>query len=416
MERIKDIKAIEILDSKGDPTVKVKLKTVSGIFEAMVPSGASTGKLEACEIRDGTKRYNGRGVQRAVNNVNNILSVRLKGKDVEKQQKIDEVLIAIDGTQNKSQLGANAILGVSAAVCRAGAAAKKMPLYKYIACLAGNSISDIQYLISNISPCFLLIEGGLHGGNDLNVQEFMITPQADSFKEKLRIGTEIYWVLRSILSEKYGKYAVNVGFEGGFAPSLEKTEKVLDLITLAAKKAGYLPKIKILLDVAASTFYQKNSYAFENSIFTSGGLLKFYSNLVESYPITAIEDPFDEEDWQGFQMITEKLASKITIIGDDLLVTNIQRIREAKEKKACNGLILKLNQIGTISEAIDAAKEARNNGWKVFVKHRGGETCDSFIADFVVGLGTGWIMAGAPARGERVVKYNRLLEIEAETK
>ena len=407
MAKIRSIKAREILNSLGEPTVEAELETEQGVFRASVPSGVSKGKYEAVEIRDGGERFFGKGVRKAVENIEKIIASKTIGEDVSNQKKIDEILIVLDGTENKSHLGANAILAVSLANLRAGAAAEKLPLWKWI-----SKIAQRQPTLP--TPCILSMEGGLHGGGNLDVQEFMVVPQADSFQEKLRIGAEIYHTLGSILTKKYGKSATNVGIEGGFTPPLKRTEKGLDLVMTAAEKAGYKDKVKIILDVAASVFFRNGKYYFEDKILNKEELLKFFSEVLEKYPIIAIEDPFGEEDWEGFQRITENLGKKITVIGDDLLVTNIERIKKAKEKKACNGLILKPNQVGTVSEAITAAKYAIENGWQVFVKHRGGETNDDFIADLSVGLGTGWIMAGAPSRGERVAKYNRLLKIEKE--
>jgi len=410
--KIKLIKAREILDSRGNPTVKVYLKTSSEESNFSVPSGVSEGKYEALEIRDKEKRYFGKGVKRAVNNINQIIAPRLKGESVLKQERIDQMLIEIDGTEQKSCLGANAILGVSIAVLKAGAQVKKIPLYKYIAQIFyGKQKAQIKKLPQ---PSLLLIEGALHGGNNLQIQEFMIIPQIRLFREQLRIGSEIYQTLKLILNEKYGKASTNVGYEGGFAPLLNRAEKALDLISLAIKKAGYLSKIKIALDIAASTFYQKNSYKFEDKIFTGSGLLKYYLNLSKTYPIISLEDPYFEEDWENFSLITQKLKNKITIFGDDLLATNPERIKTASKVGACNGLLLKPDQIGTFSEALTAAKEARKHQWKIMVSHRSGDTCDTFITDFAVGIGADSIKAGAPNRGERVAKYNRLLEIEEE--
>ena len=424
--KIKKIKAREILDSRGNPTVEVELETDFGVSSASVPSGVSKGKYEVIELRDGGKRYGGMGVMRAVKNVNEVIAPNLIGKDLIKQKEIDNLLIELDATENKSHLGANAILAVSIAVCRAGARAKNLSLYEYISQLAENTSPLLLP-----KPCILLIEGGLHAGNNLDVQEFMILPKGDSFREKLRMGTEIYHDLGEILKREYGKRAINVGYEGGFAPPLSITEKALNLIMKAIEKAGYHGKVKIILDVAASTFYQSKtsngsymrsiqgsaerskagSYKFERVSFTGEGLLNFYLDLVEKYPIWAIEDPFAQEDWEGFKEISKKLG-EVIIIGDDLLVTNIEKIKKAIKEKACNGLVLKPNQIGTVSETIEAAKLAMGADWEVFVKHRGGETNDSFISDLAVGLGAKYIMAGAPARGERVAKYNRLLRIE----
>ncbi|MBU0476934.1 phosphopyruvate hydratase [Patescibacteria group bacterium] len=403
--QIKSIKAREILNSRGNPTIEVDLTTELGVFRASVPSGASKGKYEAVELRDGDKRYQGMGVLKAVKNVNEIIGPKIKGKDPAKQKEIDELMITLDGTGNKSKLGANAILGVSLAVCRAGAAAKNLALWKWISKIA--SAKPVLPV-----PCVLLLEGGLHGKGDLDIQEFMVVIKANSFKERIRIGTEIYHILEEILSKKYGKTAANVGLEGAFTPPVKETKEALDLIMEAAQKAGYKNKIKIILDVAATSFFKEGKYYFEKRILSAKELLDFYLKLCQEYPITAIEDPFAEEDWEAFQEITKRFGSKITVIGDDLLATNIQRIKKAVDKKACNGLILKPNQIGTVSETIAAAKYALENRWQVFVKHRSGETDDDFIADLAVGLGAGWIMAGAPSRGERVIKYNRLLRIE----
>lgn len=409
--KIKSIKAREILDSKGWPTIEVDLGTSDFSVKASVPSGTSKGKYEAVELRDGGKRYHGRGVLKVVRNVNKVIGPEIIGKDPTKQKELDDLMIKLDGTKQKANLGANAIVGVSMAVCRAGAKAKNLPLYKYIAQLTENG-SPLDSTLVLPDPCFLLIEGGLHAGNDLDIQEFMISPEGDSFREKLQIGTEIYHTLFSILEKEYGENYRNVGSEGGFASPLKNSEEALNLIVRAIKAAGYQNKTKIILDVAASSLFKDKIYHFEGSTFTKNGLLDFYAELLKKYPIFAIEDPFSEEDWEGFKMITEKFGRDITIIGDDLLVTNLERIKKAVKERACNGLILKPNQIGTLTEAIEAAKYAMENDWKVFVKQRGGETNDDFIADLATGLGTGWIISGAPVRGERVAKYNRLLEVE----
>jgi len=294
------------------------------------------------------------------------------------------------------------------AVCRAGAASQNIPLWQWIAKLA-----QTKPLMPR--PCLLYIEGGLHGRGDLDVQEFMAVTEADTFAERLRIGTEIYHNLREIINKKFNKGSTNVGLEGGFTPSLQETKDALDLILEAAQKTSQ-NKIDIMLDMAASSFFRDNKYYFEGEILGQKDLLDFYTKLCQQYPITALEDPFEQEDWDGFQEITEKLGEKIEIIGDDLLATNIYRITESEERGACRGLILKPNQVGTITETLAAAKYAIENNWQVFVKHRSGETFDTFISDLAVGLGTGWLMAGAPQRGERVAKYNRLLRIEEELK
>lgn len=406
--QIKSIKAREILDSRGYPTVEVDLKTEAGIFRAAVPSGTSKGSYEAKELRDGGTRYLGMGVTRAVSNINKVIAPKLKGEDPVEQEKIDRILIELDGSKNKSRLGANAALAVSLAVCRAGAASQNMPLWQWIGQLAGTKPSMPR-------PCLLYIEGGLHGRGDLDTQEFMGVVQVDSFPEQLRVGTEIYHNLRELIGQKFGKGNTNVGLEGGFTPPVQETKDALDLIVKAAQQTGN-NKIDIILDVAASSFFRDDKYYFEGEIFDQKGLLDFYTNLCGQYPIMALEDPFEQEDWDGFQEITEKLGEKIEIIGDDLLATNLYRIMQSEERGACRGLILKPNQVGTVTETLAAAKYARESNWQIFAKHRSGETFDTFISDLAVGLGTGWLMAGAPQRGERVAKYNRLLRIEEELK
>ncbi len=404
MFKIKSIEAREILDSRGFPTIEVELRTDLGKFLSSVPSGTSKGKYEAVELRDGGERYRGLGVRMAVKNVNQIIAPKLLGQNPTAQKEIDGFLIELDGTENKSRLGANAILGVSMAVLRAGAKAKNLPLWKRI-----SEIAKTKPLLP--VPSLLYVEGGLHGRGGLEIQEIMAIPQADSFKEQLRLGTELYHTLALILRKKYGGIATNVGLEGGFSPPIEDIEETLALLIKAAKKTANT-RIRIILDIAASAFFQNGEYCFGGEMLKPEDLLNFYSKLCQKYPIAAIEDPFAQEDWQSFQEITKRLAKEITIIGDDLLSTNIKRIKTAVDKKACNGLILKPNQIGTVTETIEAAKLALKNKWQVFIKHRSGETKDDFIADLAVGLGTGWIMAGAPNRGERVAKYNRLLKIE----
>ncbi len=395
MSKILDIKAREILDSKGKATVEVDLKTESGVFRASCPSGVSTGKYEAVEI----------DTEQAVWNVNNKILHELGGRDPRNQEELDLKMIKLDGSLDKSRLGVNAILPVSIAICRAGAMAKKMILHEHISDLfKADKKKDMPY------PCILMIEGGLHSGSSLDIQEFMIVPKGKSFEEKLETGVEIYKTLGKILEKKYGKISTNVGIEGGYAPNLKSTYEALDLIVQAAG----MNKIEIVLDVAASHFYTNGKYDFEDNVFTKAQLLGFYQSLIKRYPITGIEDPFAEQDWEGFAMITKSLGKKISIIGDDLLTTNIKRIQKAVSEKACNGLILKPNQIGTVTETLEAAKKGFDSGWQVFVKHRGGETNDNFISDLAVGIDAKYIMAGAPARGERLAKYNRLLRIEQE--
>jgi len=409
--KIKSIKAREILDSRGNPTVEVDLTTDLGVFRASVPSGVSKGKYEAVELRDGGKRYRGQGVLKAVKNINKIIAPKLKGKDPTEQKRIDDLMIKLDGTENKSKLGANAVLAVSMAVCRAGATTKNFPLWKYLSQLMEVRLPSMPIVkLSLPVPSVLMIEGGAHAGNELDFQEFMILPQVKPFSKALQIASEIYQELKNIIKEKYIDLAINVGDEGGFAPPARVPEEALELILKAAKNLGYQNKIKIILDVAASQFYTDGKYKMRFGVFTSEGLLNYYSDLIQKYPVIGLEDPFSEEDGEGWHM----LKSKILVIGDDLLATNPERIKLAKKKNACNGAIIKPNQIGTVSEAIEAAKLAKSYSWKIMVSHRSGETNDDFIADFAVGIGADFIKAGAPARGERVAKYNRLLRIEEE--
>lgn len=412
--KIKKISAREILDSKGNPTIEVELTTDLGVFLASVPSGVSKGKYEAVELRDGGRRYQGKGVLRAVRNINKTIGPKLKGRDPTQQKEIDNFLIKLDGTENKSKLGANAILAVSVAVCRAGASAKNLPLYQHIAEIYTGQ-TRVNYILP--VPSVLMIEGGAHAGNELDFQEFMIVPQEKSFTKALQVASEIYHQLKEIIKAKYVDLAINVGDEGGFAPSVRVPEEAINLILGAAKNLGYQNKIKIILDVAASQFYIKGTYKMRIGAFTREGFLNYYSDLVQKYPIFGLEDPFSEEDWEGWQKLISKsqfLISKPLVIGDDLLATNPKRIKLAKEKKACNAAIIKMNQIGTVTETITAAKLAKSYGWKIMVSHRAGETCDDFISDLAVGIGADFIKAGAPARGERVAKYNRLLRIEEE--
>lgn len=413
--RIQKIKAREVLDSKGNPTVEVDLETEQGVFRASVPSWGARGKYEVLELRDGGKRYSGMGVLKAVENVNDIIGPALKGKDPTKQKEIDDLMIELDGTEQKSNLGANAILAVSIAVCRAGAAAKEIPLYEHIAQLAYNNFpTAVKKLLRLPRPCVLMIEGGRHAGNELDFQEFMIVPQVEPFSKALEAASQISSRLKEILIKNLGKRAINVGDEGGFAPSLRFPEQALEFILEAIKQSGYEKKTRIILDVAASHFFSEGKYQMGIGVFTREGLLNYYATLLGKYSIIGLEDPFNQEDWQGFSLINKKFGKQVLIIGDDLLVTNPQRIKKAIEEKACNGAIIKPNQIGTVTETIEAVKLAREAGFKIFIKHRGGETNDDFIADLAIGLGADYIMAGALARGERIAKYNRLLRIEEE--
>jgi enolase len=401
--RIRQIKAREILDSRGNPTIEVDLKTSFGLVRASVPSGASTGIHEALELRDGGKRYLGKGVLNAVRNINKKIAPKILGMDCTKQEAIDRKLIKLDGTKNKSNLGANAILAVSMAVCRAGALCSKMPLYKYIAKLAKN-----KRLVMPV-PFFNVINGGRHADNKLAFQEFMIAPKAKKFSEALRIGSETYHQLKKIVKNKF--HATGVGDEGGFAPPIASPEQALDLIKNAISNAGYKSKINIAIDSAASEFHRHGFYHIPKKM-RRAELVHYYLRLIGKYPIISLEDPFAEDDFGPWALLAKK--TKIQIVGDDLTVTNPERIKKAAGLKACNCLLLKINQIGTITEALEAAELAGKNKWNIMVSHRSGETCDSFIADLAVGLGCGQIKAGAPCRGERLAKYNRLLSIEEE--
>ncbi|KAG8832614.1 hypothetical protein FRC17_001016 [Serendipita sp. 399] len=417
---ITKIKARQIFDSRGNPTVEVDVHTEKGRFRAAVPSGASTGAHEAVELRDGDKSsYLGKGVSKAVSNVNDIIAPRLIESKlaVTQQKEIDSLLLELDGSPNKGTLGANAILGVSIAVAEAGAAESGLPLYAYLGKLAGHT-GDKMTLPC---PAFNVINGGSHAGNGLAFQEFMILPTgASNFTEAMKMGTETYHTLKKVIQAKYGLDATNVGDEGGFAPNVSGAEESLQLLSEAIKKAGYEGKIKIGLDVASSEFYKEGKYDldFKNANsdptkwITGQELGQMYSDMIEKYPIVSIEDPFDQDDWQAWSDFTQN--TKVQIVGDDLTVTNPVRIKTAIEKKACNGLLLKVNQIGTISESIQAAQLAQSDGWGVMVSHRSGETENTVIADLVVALGVGQIKTGAPARSERVAKYNALLRIEEE--
>ncbi|GIU69863.1 MAG: enolase [Candidatus Woesearchaeota archaeon] len=403
--KITKLYARQVLDSRGNPTVEVEAYFNNYLGRAIVPSGASTGKHEAIELRDGRKEYLGKSVMRAVNNVNKIIAREIKDVEFLNQRAIDDLLIKLDGTPNKSKLGANAILGVSMAVCRLAASVKHKQLYEYIGELSGNKNFRIPIPFANI------INGGKHSGSSLKMQEFMIAPvKAKSFKDAARMVSETYHILKGLIKEKYGTLAINVGDEGGFAPPLKTPEEALELITEAIKKAGYKGKIKISMDPAASEFYDGNNYVLDKS-YTREEMLNYYSYLLKKYDIYSIEDPFEQDDYEGFKRLSELAKNKL-IIGDDLLVTNPERINYAIQHKLCNGLLLKVNQIGTVTEAIHAAKLAIDAKWKVMVSHRSGETEDTFIADLAVGIGCGHIKIGAPCRSDRVSKYNQLLRIE----
>ena len=409
---IRKIKAREVLDSRGNPTIEVDVLTGSGSSRAIVPSGASTGKHEALELRDNAKkRYDGKGVLKAVSNVNNIIAPKLKGIDCVRQKAIDEVMLDIDKTENKKKLGANAILGVSMAVCKAAAHYLQVPLFEYIGSLA-NSKANLMPI-----PQMNIINGGKHAGIKNDIQEHMIVPiKFKSFKDSLRAGVETYHELKSILKKKFGAVATLVGDEGGFVPKINNVEKRLELIEKAINNVGYKNKISLALDCAASEFFYKKHYKIKNKKLNSGKLINFYEKLIKEYKIISIEDGMAEDDWEGWKILTQELGNKIQIVGDDLLVTNAGRINKAIHSKACNSLLLKVNQIGTVTEAIEACKLAQKNRWNVVVSHRSGENEDSFIADLVVGLNAGQSKFGAPARTDRNAKYNQLLRIEEELK
>jgi len=406
---IKEILGREILDSRGNPTVEVDLITANGLFRAAVPSGASVGKFEAVELRDGDQgRFLGKGVLMAIENIDKIIKPAVIEKELKSQQEIDTLMINLDGTKNKAKLGANAILAVSMAFAKAMAKEKNLFLYQYISEVFNETRIIREPCLPK--PSFNIINGGSHAGNNLNYQEFMIIPQFDSFAKNLQVGTEIYHSLKKILLANYGEDATNVGDEGGFAPPIKTPEEALDVIMLAIGQANYTGKIKIALDVAASEFYNNKNQKYDG--LTRSEMIAHYNKLTKEYPIISIEDPLDEEDFVGFSEIVESLGDKISIIGDDILVTNIKKIEKAVKEKVCNGLLLKLNQIGTVTEALQSAEMAYDAGWKVMVSHRSGETTDDFIADLAVGLGADYIKSGATARGERVAKYNQLLRIE----
>ena len=405
MSKIKDIKAREILDSRGNPTVEVDVLLESGVKgRAAVPSGASTGSKEALELRDNDpKRYQGKGVLKAVNNVNTIIKKSLIGLESSNQRQIDETMINLDGTENKTNLGANATLGVSLAVLKATVKEKNIPLYKYF----GDEISLPR-------PMMNILNGGAHADNNLDFQEFMIIPNANNFKERLRIGSEVFHTLKKVLKEN--GFNTGVGDEGGFAPNLSTNEEALDMLMKAIEEAGYTPgkDVNFALDVAASEFYEDGIYNLKgaNKKLTSIQLVDYYQTLIDKYPIISIEDPVDEEDWQGFRKMTEKYGDKIQLVGDDLFVTNIKYLQKGIDNKAGNAILIKLNQIGTFTETLETINLAKENGYKTIISHRSGETEDVIIADLAVALNLGQIKTGSLSRSERTAKYNELLRIE----
>ena len=407
MALIDAVHAREILDSRGNPTVEVEVILEDGTTSrAGVPSGASTGAFEAAELRDGGKRYLGKGVEKAVHFVNDELAPAVIGYDAQDQRMVDAELIGIDGTKNKSRVGANAILGVSLAVARAAADSADLSLFRYV---GGPTAHTLPVPMMNI------LNGGAHADTNVDIQEFMVAPiGAESFKESLRWGAEIYHSLKSVLKKR--GLATSIGDEGGFAPNLESNRAALDLILEAVTAAGFKPgkEIALAMDVAATEFHEKGKYKFEGSDRTSDQMIAYYADLVASYPIVSIEDPLEEDDWEGWAKMTAELGQKIQIVGDDLFVTNPERLAKGISLNTANALLVKVNQIGTLTETIDAVSMAHRAGYRSMMSHRSGETEDTTIADLAVALECGQIKTGAPARSERVAKYNQLLRIEEE--
>ena len=413
MPYISDVYAREVLDSRGNPTIEVEVYTESGAFgRALVPSGASTGEHEAVELRDGDKgRYLGKGVTKAVENINEVIAPELIGVDVTEQLFIDQTMIDLDGTKNKGKLGANAILGVSMAVARAASEFTGLPLYAY---LGGFAARDLP------TPMMNILNGGSHADNNVDFQEFMIMPvNADSFKEALRMGAEVFHALKAVLKSK--GYNTAVGDEGGFAPSLKSNEEALEVIMDSIKQAGYKPgeDIVLAMDVASSEFYNKEKgvYILEgegNKEVSASELSDFYAELVEKYPIVSIEDGLDENDWEGWKVLTEKLGDKIQLVGDDLLVTNTEKLQKAIDSNIANSILVKVNQIGTLSETFEAVEMAKKAGYTAVISHRSGETEDATIADIAVATNAGQIKTGSLSRTDRTAKYNQLLRIEDE--
>ncbi len=400
--KIKNVIGREVLDSRGNPTVEVDVILENNIVgRAIVPSGASTGEREALEMRDGGSRYNGLGVLKAVNNVNTILKDSIVGMDIFEQQKIDHKMIDVDGTPNKSNLGANAILGVSMAVLKAAANCDNMQLYKYV----GNGTS-LPVAMMNI------LNGGCHADNNLDFQEFMIVPNRDSIHERVRVGAEVFHTLKKLLKEK--GYFTGVGDEGGFAPNLSSNEEAFQLIIEAIKMAGYTPgkDVNLAIDVAASELYENGKYNIDGKGFTTEELIEYYDELINKYPIISIEDPLDQNDWEGFADITKRLKERVQIVGDDLFVTNKKYLEKGIRLGCCNAILIKVNQIGTITETLETIKLAKENNYNIIISHRSGETEDTTIADLAVGLNIGQIKTGSLSRTDRICKYNQLFRIE----
>lgn len=407
MAIIEALGAREILDSRGNPTVEVEVLLEDGTAaRAAVPSGASTGAFEAVELRDGGKRYLGKGVEKAIKNVNEVIAPEIVGLDAQDQRLVDQTMIDLDGTKNKAKLGANAILGVSLAVAKASAEHADLSLFKYV---GGNN----AYLLP--VPMMNILNGGAHADTNVDIQEFMIAPiGADTFKESLRWGAEIYHSLKSVLKKR--GLATSIGDEGGFAPNLESNRAALDLILEAVELAGFKAgkEIALAMDVAATEFHENGKYAFEGKQLTSAEMIAYYSSLVSSYPLVSIEDPLDEDDWDGWAAITKELGSKVQLVGDDLFVTNPERLARGIAAGTANAMLVKVNQIGSLTETLDAVELAHRAGYRNMMSHRSGETEDVTIADLAVATNCGQIKTGAPARSERVAKYNQLLRIEDE--
>lgn len=404
MSKIKEVHAREVLDSRGNPTVEVDVTLEDGSFgRAIVPSGASTGEREALELRDKDKRYLGKGVEKAVSNVNNIIREKVIGLESSDQTLVDNTMLELDGTENKTNLGANAILGVSLANLKAAACSARLPLYRYVG--DGKTLPN---------PMMNIINGGAHADNKLDFQEYMIIPHSNTVKERIRIGAEVFHTLKKVLKEK--GYNTNVGDEGGFAPDLSSNEEGFKVIIEAIEKAGYVPgkDVSLGIDVAASEFYKDGYYYLDNKKLTTSELIAFYEKLVDTYPIISIEDPVDENDWEGFQEITKVLGDRIQLVGDDLFVTNIKCLQKGIDLHAGNAILLKLNQIGTYTETIKTINLAKEHGYKTVISHRSGETEDTTIADLSVGLDLGQIKTGSMSRTDRICKYNQLMRIEEE--
>tara|TARA_Y100000310_G_C20617588_1_gene781476 strand:- start:1 stop:1284 length:1284 start_codon:yes stop_codon:yes gene_type:complete len=408
MSRIIGVKARQVLDSRGTPTVEAEVKTLDGVYRAIVPSGASTGVHEAVELRDKGKHYFSAGVSKAVNNVNSIIAKAIKGQNSVSQKKIDEIMIKLDGTPNKGKLGANAILAVSMAVCKAGSASKHLPLYDFIGKLYGVDPKVMPVPMCNV------INGGKHAGQENSIQEHMLIPSgAKSYSEGLMMVVESYHQLKVMLKKKYGASGILLGDEGGFAPKqLTKMEDRFSLMLKAVKKAGYDGKVDLAIDAAASEFYAKGKYTLEGKKYDADQLIRHYEKLASKYPLVSLEDGFAEDDWKSWVKLNSHLGKEVQLVGDDLFVTNTLRIEEGILKGAANAVLIKVNQIGTVSETLDAMKMAHEVGWSSIISHRSGETEDAFIANLAVGTNDGQCKFGAPARSERVTKYNELLYIE----